>query len=300
MTGQRYFAHGKLLLTGEYLVLRGTPALALPTQMGQSVMVKPATEGIDWRSQDHQGRTWLHIKFSTDLKIIKSTDAEGSIFLQKLLVAGQRLRGEPLPACQIVSQLEFPRNWGLGSSSSLTYLVAQWLQVEPFQLFFATQDGSGYDIACAQAKLPLLYQLHRQKPSWQSVSLPACYYDSFFVYLGQKQHSQREVKKFNQLKVSAHQQSAIANLTHAFLKVNNAKELGNLMEEHEDIMSGVLQRPAVKESLFSDFKGAVKSLGAWGGDFVMALGKDAPSYFQNKGYPEVFTFRQMAHEKPAD
>ncbi len=48
---QTFYSNGKLLLTGEYLVLDGAKALALPTKMGQNLQVvthdKPT---ISWKS----------------------------------------------------------------------------------------------------------------------------------------------------------------------------------------------------------------------------------------------------------
>ncbi len=72
------------------------------------------------------------------------------------------------------------------------------------------------------------------------------------------------------------------------------KEFAKLMEQHEIIMSDVLETKTVKEKLFPDFKGVVKSLGAWGGDFVMVISKENPTnYFINKGYPTVFSYEEM-------
>jgi hypothetical protein len=54
-----------------------------------------------------------------------------------------------------------------------------------------------------------------------------------------------------------------------------------LLEEHELIMGGVLGRKPVKDYLFGDFKGIVKSLGAWGGDFVMAASVSGREYIND-------------------
>jgi hypothetical protein len=55
-----------------------------------------------------------------------------------------------------------------------------------------------------------------------------------------------------------------------------------------------LQLTPVKERLFDDYFGAVKSLGAWGGDFVLATGdKTTPAYFKKKGYSTVLTYKEM-------
>ena len=42
-----YRANGKLLLTGEYLVLKGALALALPTKLGQTMTVRHYEERSD-------------------------------------------------------------------------------------------------------------------------------------------------------------------------------------------------------------------------------------------------------------
>ena len=66
------------------------------------------------------------------------------------------------------------------------------------------------------------------------------------------------------------------------------------MEKHEVIMSDVLEIQTIKEKLFPDFKGVIKSLGAWGGDFVMAISKDNPTaYFKEKGYSVVLSYEEM-------
>jgi len=66
------------------------------------------------------------------------------------------------------------------------------------------------------------------------------------------------------------------------------------MEKHQAIMSDVLEMLTVKEQLFHDFKGVVKSLGAWGGDFVMVLSKENPKeYFISKGFETILTYDEM-------
>jgi hypothetical protein len=58
--------------------------------------------------------------------------------------------------------------------------------------------------------------------------------------------------------------------------------------------SEVLEIPTVQRQLFSDFDGLVKSLGGWGGDFVMVASRQNPAaYFKERGYPTLFTFEEM-------
>ena len=48
------------------------------------------------------------------------------------------------------------------------------------------------------------------------------------------------------------------------------------------------------EKQFPDFQGAIKSLGAWGGDFIMATGNEqTPYYFKNKGFDVVLNYEEI-------
>ena len=59
-------------------------------------------------------------------------------------------------------------------------------------------------------------------------------------------------------------------------------------------MSIILETQTIKESLFPDFNGVIKSLGAWGGDFVMAIATENPSdYFILKGYQTIIPYDEM-------
>ena len=52
---KKFYANGKLLLTGEYLVMNGAKAVALPTNKGQSLSVKyrPSNNPkLYWKSYD--------------------------------------------------------------------------------------------------------------------------------------------------------------------------------------------------------------------------------------------------------
>ena len=59
-------------------------------------------------------------------------------------------------------------------------------------------------------------------------------------------------------------------------------------------MSDVLEMQTVKERFFPDFKGVIKSLGAWGGDFVMVISKENPTaYFEEKGFKTILSYSEM-------
>ena len=62
-----------------------------------------------------------------------------------------------------------------------------------------------------------------------------------------------------------------------FLAVN----FQNCIIEHETIISKTLKTETVKNKYFKDYTGEIKSLGAWGGDFVLAAGPINSKNYQN-------------------
>src|SRR5690606_25092992 len=64
---QRFYSNGKLLLTGEYLVMDGATALAVPTKFGQDLVVsKGSDRQIHWVSKDADQSVWFEGTFSFD------------------------------------------------------------------------------------------------------------------------------------------------------------------------------------------------------------------------------------------
>ena len=48
-------------------------------------------------------------------------------------------------------------------------------------------------------------------------------------------------------------------------KEKNQKIFNEMLKEHEDIISNVISEKPIQKTLFNDFYGQIKSLGAWGG-----------------------------------
>jgi len=67
---RKFYSNGKLLLTGEYVVLDGAKALALPTKKGQSLLVEiNDSKKISWNSFDCHKNKW----FTTEINISELT-----------------------------------------------------------------------------------------------------------------------------------------------------------------------------------------------------------------------------------
>ncbi len=292
------------MLTGEYFVLDGALALALPTKFGQrlEVSTNESSDFLDWQSLDSAGNTWFSAHFSLPtLSVIGRKDNEISLRLEALLKTAHLLNpsfpgSKGAKACAF---LEFPREWGLGSSSTLVYLLAQWAKVNPFDLLKNTFGGSGYDIACAAANGPILYQKGKEEAFWERVSFAPPFRENlYFVYLDKKQNSREGIARYREkVKNSPRLLDEISNLSAQILKTANLEDFEKIIACHESIIADALKLSRAKPLYFQDFWGEIKSLGAWGGDFVLATGnrtfEETKKYFQTKGLEVIFKFDDL-------
>ena len=299
-----YYGHGKLLLTSEYAVLDGAVALAIPTQLGQKMTIKQTRKSdLYWNSFDHLSQEWFSAQMSLyDFSAIKTSDPEKAEYLGKLLKGAVRLNSEFLSqwnGFDVKTELEFSKDWGLGSSSSLIYTMAQWADVNPLLLHFQVSEGSGYDVACAGADYPISYQLTDESVSYTEVDFDPVFKDKlYFVHLNNKQSSQQGIeyylKKARKRKTLA---SKLSKITEDFINCKSFSNFRNLIDEHEAAVSEHLSLQCVKEKHFADFDGSMKSLGAWGGDFILVapeLSEDVvKSYFTAKGYKTILPYETI-------
>nr|WP_314552370.1 GYDIA family GHMP kinase [uncultured Capnocytophaga sp.] len=291
-----FHSNGKLLITGEYVVLDGALAFALPTRKGQLLKVtdSDASEHC-WKAFDSNGNLWFDSS-----SIITDTDQKVAQTLKKILTTAIELNPNfknKWLCSQVQTHLEFPRLWGLGTSSTLINNIAQWAEINPYELLFKSFGGSGYDIACAKSKMPLLYRLQEGKPHSYPLRFLFPYTDHiYFVYLNQKQNSKEGIAKYRSISKSKRKLAErITHLTEQLVLAYTIADFSAILNEHEMLISEYLGIPTVKERLFPDYKGTVKSLGAWGGDFVLAISEkeDTPSYFSSKGFDICIPYNEM-------
>ncbi|MCK0157356.1 GYDIA family GHMP kinase [Cellulophaga sp. F20128] len=303
---KEFYSNGKLLLTGEYAVLDGALSLAVPTKYGQYMTVtRRADKLLLWKSYDHKNSIWFDVGFDRDTIALVHQENRSSVWheiaktLQSILKEAKKLNPNFLQDKQgytIETKLTFPRNWGLGSSSTLINNIAQWAKVDAFLLVKNTMGGSGYDIACAQNNEPIFYQKQGDIPSVTIAAFkPEFVSNLFFVHLNRKQNSREAIAAYRQCLFDKKELlTAISALTKKIASAENLKQFETLITAHEEILSEVLQIPTVKKQLFPDYKGSIKSLGAWGGDFILATGAtEATAYFKGKGYPTILSYAHM-------
>ncbi|CAM3993398.1 GYDIA family GHMP kinase [Flavobacterium antarcticum] len=296
-----FYSNGKLLITGEYLVLDGAKAFAVPTKMGQNLIVTE-TENvgkIHWKSFDFDSSVWFEeTLLVSDILAYDHQEESIATVLQNILFEAHKLNPELLlnKGFSITTSLTFPRFWGLGTSSTLVNNVADWFNIDAFQLLKNSFGGSGYDIANARNNTPITYQLLAGKPIVQKVGFdPEFKENLYFLYLNQKQDSKAAIAMYYSKQYAIQDiKEKIDAITNEILEGTNQERFEYLLQQHEAYLSDVLEMKTVKEKYFSDFEGTIKSLGAWGGDFVLVVSTTNPqSYFLEKGFTTLLHYHEM-------
>jgi len=298
-----FYSNGKLLITGEYLVLDGARAFALPTKFGQNLIVENGTnKEIIWKSYNIDETIWFQdtISFTEIIENNKTNTETVKSTLTNILHEAYLLNPDFINNSEgynISTHLTFPKNWGLGTSSTLLNNVAQWIKIDAFTLLKNSFGGSGYDIACAQNDTAIIYSLENNLPIVEQISFKPDFRENiYFVYLNKKQSSKTAINAYYNNKNENLARNIADNnkLTDAILNAETAKEFASALQKHEIHLSNILEIQTIKEIAFPDFNGVVKSLGAWGGDFVMVISKEDPTiYFKSKGYETILSYDKM-------
>ncbi|MFK7982815.1 MAG: GYDIA family GHMP kinase [Saprospiraceae bacterium] len=302
---QKFYANGKLLLTGEYLVLDGALAIALPTKLGQSLTVEPnQAQKLVWESQNSKSYPWFqHSYTQLHQKIDDNPIAER---LRIILLQAQKQNPAFINSLvdNVTTKLTFPRNWGLGTSSTLISLIAQWAKCNPYELLFEAFGGSGYDIACAEADSPISYQLQgKNNPVFEAVDFNPSFKDQlYFVYLDKKQNNKKGIARYRAKGIISNSKiQKISTLSTELIHLCELNAFEKLLKEHESIVSELIGFEKVQSIYFSDYWGLVKSLGAWGGDFVLATSSrsfaETKKYFNEKGFNVFLKYSELIKTK---
>jgi mevalonate kinase len=301
-------AHGKLLISAEYMVLHGSKALAVPLQKGQ-VLQRIRSENrsvFSWKAT-YGADIWFQARYDpASLRILETSNREKAESLRKLIQACIELVPsfqQELFTWDVETDLEFSPNWGFGSSSTLIALMAEWAEINPLELHYMISEGSGFDVACAVAEQPILYWLREDEPHYQHVPFYPPFADQlYFVWLGTKQDTREQLVQVAQKIQPGYEE--IRKFSHLSQQMIEATELSAfqaLMEEHEDRLAALIQMEKVSRRRFPDLPGRVKSLGAWGGDFVL-IAADADTdadrlfhYLKGKGFTTLFRFKDLVY-----
>ena len=293
-------SHGKLMITGEYFVLHGAKSLLLPTKFFQDMTVSTFNEEalVLWESYDQNNNKWFSAEFDLPNLSIRGSETKEKIFLEKILdfVAKKKPNiFENNCGINIKTRMDFNRSWGLGSSAILINNLSNYFGLDPFEVSKNVTNSSGADIASTKISKPIIFSINDKKPYYKEVHFnPPFSKNLLFVYLNKKQSSEKEVEKFKKIRIEDDEIRTISEITNQVLTCKKIDDFNDLIEKHESIISSKIKKETVKNTLFKDFNGCIKSLGAWGGDFVLACGHDnLKNYFKNKGFGISYSFNEM-------
>ncbi|MCS3867884.1 mevalonate kinase [Chryseobacterium ginsenosidimutans] len=294
------FSPGKLMLTSEYFAIDGALVLAVPTKLGQEFFFEEKDDEkslIFWEAY-HQNKLWL--KAVIDYKnwqIVETNIPSSAEFILKTLKNVQLLSTTKFKdnfTYNLKTNLQFPADYGLGSSSTLMNNLAEWAEIDPFYLNTISLGGSGYDIAVAKEKSAVLYQ-GVPEIKYEKVDFnPSFKNELIFIHLNQKQDSREGINFYKSKKKSQKLVDEFSNLTRNILVCNELENFSQLMLIHEQKISDFLEIPTVRTKFFADCPVFVKSLGAWGGDFVMSSKFDGfKDYFWGKDFNTIFEWSDL-------
>lgn len=296
-------SNGKILLCSEYLVLEGAKAIALPSRLTQDLQVtKCQNKLIEWQSVDENNDLWFEEKFyfsGSDLKYDskKNKTSEKILILFKYLLKTKNVND--ILGNKFLTKLNFKREWGLGTSSTFVNNLAKWAKTDPYKLLFSAFNGSGYDIACCDVKNPILFQKKQNSISIENIIFnPPFIENLYLVYLEKKQNTQTSIINYFNIKSDRKDLIEKVNfITEEIIKCKDLNQFEDLIVEHENIIARATSQEPIQQSVFPTYsQGKIKSLGAWGGDFVLVTSKNNDlSFFKNKGYNTILKLSDLVY-----
>ena len=291
----KFKSNGKLLITSEYLVMKGAMALAIPAKLDQELNVTSTnSDFVNWKSFNKNNQIWYEEKFFLDkgTLIYHGKKNKMSDLIVRLFDYIHKFNNpEKSIGNEFIWKINFNINWGLGSSSTLINNLSKWAKVNPYKLLFSVFNGSGYDIACCDKSNPIILQ---KKDDYLSVSdttfNPNFLNNLFLIFLNKKQDTQKSVQNFLENDQSLSEEiNQMNEIVHEIENVKDITTFESLIERHEKIIANILQMPTIQNDKFPDYNnGVIKSLGSWGGDFVLATGDEkSVDYFEEKGFNTI-------------
>lgn len=276
--------------------------MGVPTSFGQSMTVKAcAQKHIVWKSYTSDNQLWLNefLRWNNLLQFSSDSQHPETLVLLKAFnwIAAQHPQLFSENGYEFSSKLHFPNNWGLGSSSTFVNNLAMWSHTDAYKLQELLFGGSGYDIACAKNNSPILFQRSYPSPIVEEIVFQPPFLDElFFVHLNQKKNSREAIQHYR-AQTALYIEDAILRINDITQQIIHSKEISTfekLIKSHEKIIATLLQTPPIQQSTFTDYPRQIKSLGGWGGDFILATGGQAEkTYFKEKGFTTLLSYQEM-------
>jgi len=296
-------SNGKILLTSEYLVLDGAKAIALPSKLTQDLYVEQCDkEIIEWRGIDEKGNVWYEENFylkNNDLvyRAEKNNTSEKLLLLFNHILKTREVKD--ILGNKFSTKLNFKREWGLGTSSTFVNNLAKWANIDPYRLLFSAFKGSGYDIACCDVNNPIIFEKKQNSINVKNITFnPPFIENIYLIHLDKKQNTQASITNYLRTKSEKNDLIKRINLiSEEMLQCKNLNHFEDLIVEHESIISQAISQEPIQKLTFNDYNlGKIKSLGAWGGDFILVTSKNNDlSYFNNKGFETILKLSDLVY-----
>ncbi len=292
---QSFYAPGKILLVGEYTVIKGFEGLAVPVKSGQWMDVwefdSPgnAEDRFIFNALDSRGASWFSESFdisnlksnSLETNAVKSNVADENFennesHLSKLLALVPESFWKSGKSYRFETRLEFDRSSGLGSSSTFVQLMSNYFKLDPFQVQDLVFGGSGYDVAIAAVQKPLIYWRNEQGVHFRQWKLNSeLTKDWKVVFLGNKVNSRTSTSQVSDmLEDLSNDENYRMQIQKIIEIVRDAQELMALetgIEMYQMFLSQLLGMvtPYTYFGVKPLPRGVCKWLGAWGGDMLL-------------------------------
>jgi len=296
-------SNGKILLTSEYLVLDGAKAIALPSKLTQDLYVEQCDkEIIEWQGIDEKGNVWYEENFYLKNNELVYSAEKNNTSEKLLLLFNHILKTREVKDIlgnKFSTKLNFKREWGLGTSSTFVNNLAKWANIDPYRLLFSAFKGSGYDIACCDVNNPIIFEKKQNSINVKNITFnPPFIENIFLIHLDKKQNTQTSITNYLRTKSEKNDLIKRINLiSEEMLQCKNLNHFEDLIVEHESIISQAISQEPIQKLTFNDYNlGKIKSLGAWGGDFILVTSKNNDlSYFNNKGFETTLKLSDLVY-----
>lgn len=295
------FSNAKIILMGEYAVMHGADAICLPLKTGQKLRVEDFDEGvIGWKwTYGNEVLADLQIDAASlqPLRVNKGNSQWVSDLVRiiRLQNPGFVRNG----GHSFIFENLFPPQWGLGSSSATISSISRWAHVNAFMVNQKLMGGSGADIASTTASRWFLYRKKLPTPPVWDIPFNYLFPDNtWFVYSGKKEPTAQHLNTLDPIDENQHSVSwmQVNHFIYRFLAASTLPEVFKLVYEHELLIADRIRKEPIGNQ-FADFPGKIKSLGAWGGDFFLALSQQPEAwvkdYFYQKGYSTIFKWNEF-------
>lgn len=234
---------------------------------------------LNWQASDNEGNVWFNAEINTEIMhaSVSSNNDVANTLIQLLSIVKKFNPGLfEHKTLRIETETEFALNSGLGTSSTLVCLLADWSGIDPFMLQKEVFQGSGYDVAVCRTGKPIVYWLENSKPCWSPFHLDDSLTKNWVLIFTGKKMNSREAVSATAGRIS----SAVNNPLFRWQLdqiVKGLKNPGNkiMLEAGIEMWQGMLSTLLGLKRTYDDLGlipvpgGMCKYLGAWGGDVIL-------------------------------